>query len=152
MIPSTEIVVADDVLLNPVTGEAKALADLDNTEVRDGLAFIAQLERQVRDAKQKLQREAWDRKNAGNVVSGLKLERRRDWQIRDAAPAVDKLIADGKITTARETLIVPQESFKPNARSLNALIDDFLSAGDTEAASVLLSARRESFTAKVVEP
>lgn len=148
----TDLTVPDNMLVHPVTGEAKALADLTDSEVREGIKQLDALADAVTDARKKLARHVWDRKNAGSAVAGVEVSQSRQWRTGDTVAALDKLIHDGVIEEACREYVVPQTTYKANTRSLNALVDYLIAQGRHEAASILLSARRDSVKAKVVAP
>lgn len=143
---STEL---EKIVIHPVTREAKYLAELTPDEIREGLTQLAEIEAMVRDAKRKLTQEAWDRKNAGNAVEALEVSRTRSWNPGITGAALDKLATDGVVMADRDTLLVPSTSYKPNGRSLQALVERLTEEGDLEHARILLEARRESINAKV---
>lgn len=141
--------IPDNVLVHPISGEARELAELTHGEIREGIAQLDELSRAVTEARQKLAQHVWDRKNAGAAIPGVKVERSRNWKVGDTAAALDKLIRDGEVEPACRDYIVPVESFKANGRSLNALADWLIEQGKVDAAGTLLSTRRDSIRAKV---
>ena len=146
---TTELAPLEGVLVHPVTGEAKQLAEIDNADIRAGIEQLDALSKAVAEAKQKLAREAWHRKNAGNAVEAVEVTQRRQWHPGETGAALDKLIRDGDLNADRDTYLAPQQTYKPNARSLNQLVDYLMQEGNAEAAQVLLTARRDSVSAKV---
>lgn len=141
--------IPEEIVVNPISGEAKALAELTPDEIRDGIEQLSELSALVREALAKLSAEAWHRKNSGNKVSGVDVTQSRTWHVGNTASALDRLIADGKVSEDCRKFIYPTEAHKADSRSLNALADSLVAKGDLESAQLLLSARRDSVRARV---
>lgn len=144
-----EVAIPESVVVSPLTGEAKELALLTNDEIKTGVEQMETLAAAVADAKRKLAEEAMRRKNANAEVPGLEVSRRNTWRSGEVGAALDKLERDGKLPTDREFYLRQETAFKAVGKNLNALADQLVTNGDTEAAGVLLTARRQSISVKV---
>lgn len=146
---STELAIPESVVINPQSGEARELAELTADEILLGLQQMDQLGHAVHECKRKLAEEAMRRKNAGDAVPSVDVSRSNRWHVGETAAALDKLERDGLLPTDRTHYIQPIESHKAIGKNLNDLVNRLIEDGQTEAASVLLTGRRQSITAKV---
>ena len=149
MTTGTDIALPTGVLMDPWTGEALELANLSGDELRAYVERSTEVKAAIRDADHKVAEELMRRKNSGDPVKGIEVTRRNTWRSGETGAALDKLESDGKLPTAREHYLREEVTYKAIGRNLQSLADQLVADGDTEAAGVLLTARRQSLAVKV---